>query len=224
VLAHIRYRHLVTTDPEGAWVAEHEGAIVGCALALRREDVWGLSLLIVRPDLQSSGTGGALLRRAKAAWEKAGLPRIGLHEARHTFASLMIAAGVNAKGLTTYLGHSSIQITFDLYGHLMPGNEDEAASLLDAYLARADTAAPLAQVWPERSPTWRPPARAVRGPPPHPCALGNQLVERSDVGVDEPSALALLSAQRPRASLSADARRRPPGSWPLRPSAQSSGS
>jgi len=63
VVAHIRYRHLVTSDPEGAWVAEHEGAIVGCALALRREDVWGLSLLIVRPDLQSSGTGGALLRR-----------------------------------------------------------------------------------------------------------------------------------------------------------------
>ncbi|MBE2316870.1 GNAT family N-acetyltransferase [Solirubrobacter sp. CPCC 204708] len=62
--AHIRYRHLATTDPEGAWVAEHDGAIVGCALALRREDVWGLSLLIVRPDMQSSGTGSALLRRA----------------------------------------------------------------------------------------------------------------------------------------------------------------
>jgi GNAT superfamily N-acetyltransferase len=63
-LAYIRYRHLVRHDPAGAWVAEHEGDIVGCALALRREDVWGLSLLVVRPDLQSSGTGGALLRRA----------------------------------------------------------------------------------------------------------------------------------------------------------------
>src|SRR6188508_1266079 len=40
VVAHIRYRHLVTSDPEGAWVAEHEGAIVGCALALRRADVY----------------------------------------------------------------------------------------------------------------------------------------------------------------------------------------
>ena len=60
----IRYRHLVEHDPDGAWVATHDGAIVGCALALRREDVWGLSLLIVRPDMQSSGTGGALLRRA----------------------------------------------------------------------------------------------------------------------------------------------------------------
>src|SRR5579859_905668 len=71
---------------------------------------------------------------------------IGLHECRHTFASLMIAAGVNAKALSTYLGYSSISITLDRYGHLMPGNEDEAASLLDAYLERADSQARLAQV------------------------------------------------------------------------------
>lgn len=86
----------------------------------------------------------ALLRRAKAAWTAAKLDRIGLHECRHTFASLMIGAGVNAKALSSYLGHSSIQTTFDRYGHLMPGNEDEAAGLLDAYLVRADTAARLA--------------------------------------------------------------------------------
>ncbi len=48
----------------------------------------------------------------------------------------MIAAGVNAKAITAYLGHASIQTTFDLYGHLMPGNEDEAVALVDAYLER----------------------------------------------------------------------------------------
>jgi integrase len=58
----------------------------------------------------------------------------------------MIAAGVNAKALSTYMGHGSITITFDRYGHLMPGNEAEAANLLDAYLARADTSARLAQL------------------------------------------------------------------------------
>ena len=63
-----------------------------------------------------------------------------------TFASMMIAAGVNAKALSTYMGHSSITITLDRYGHLMPGNEDEAAALLDAYLVRADTAARVRQV------------------------------------------------------------------------------
>jgi len=72
---------------------------------------------------------------------KVALVPIGLHEARHTFASLMIAAGVNAKALSTYMGHSSITITLDRYGHLMPGNEDEAAQLLDAYLERSQTQA-----------------------------------------------------------------------------------
>lgn len=75
--------------------------------------------------------------RADAAWKEADLPRITLHECRHTFASLMIAAGVNAKSLSEYMGHSGIAITMDRYGHLMPGNEAEAAGLLDAYLKRA---------------------------------------------------------------------------------------
>jgi integrase len=75
--------------------------------------------------------------RASRAWRAAGLTPITLHEARHTFASLMIASGVNAKALTTYMGHASLMITYDRYGHLMPGNEREAARLLDDYLARA---------------------------------------------------------------------------------------
>ena len=82
--------------------------------------------------------------RAATAWAK--VKPITLHEARHTFASLMIAAGVNAKALSTYMGHANIAITLDRYGHLMPGNEEEAAGLLDAYLERADTKARLAQL------------------------------------------------------------------------------
>jgi integrase len=45
-----------------------------------------------------------LAERADAAWREAGMTRIVLHECRHTFASLMIAAGVNAKALSTYMG------------------------------------------------------------------------------------------------------------------------
>jgi integrase len=87
-----------------------------------------------------------LVARAHKIWKKAGLQPIGLHECRHTFASLMIAAGVNAKALSTYMGHANISITLDRYGHLMPGNEEEAADLLDAYLERANTAARKAAV------------------------------------------------------------------------------
>jgi integrase len=74
------------------------------------------------------------MKRARRAWKDARLDPIGLHEARHTYASLMIAAGVNAKALSGYMGHASITTTLDRYGHLMPGNEDQAAGLLDAYL------------------------------------------------------------------------------------------
>jgi integrase len=83
----------------------------------------------------------ALHDRAKKAWRAKDLEPIGLHECRHTFASLMIAAGVNAKALSTYMGHSTIQLVWDRYGHLMPGNIEEAAGLLDTYLERASAAA-----------------------------------------------------------------------------------
>jgi integrase len=73
------------------------------------------------------------------AWEKIGLTPIGLHECRHSYAAYMIAAGINTKALSTYMGHSSITITLDRYGHLLPGNESEAARLLDAWLNAATT-------------------------------------------------------------------------------------
>lgn len=78
-----------------------------------------------------------LQSRADGAWEAAGQRRITLHECRHTYAAFCIAAGVNAKALQTYMGHASIQTTFNLYGHLMPGSEAEAATLLDSYLDAA---------------------------------------------------------------------------------------
>src|SRR4051812_40438651 len=73
--------------------------------------------------------------RADATWAAADLHRVTLHACRHLYASMSIAAGVNAHALCRYMGHSSIAVTFDLYGHLFPGNESEAAALLDAYLA-----------------------------------------------------------------------------------------
>ena len=84
--------------------------------------------------------------RADTAWARAGLERITPHECRHSYASTMIAAGVNAKALSTFMGHANISITLDRYGHLMPGSEDEAAALLDAYLeAKGEAAAERAR-------------------------------------------------------------------------------
>ncbi len=107
-------------------------------------------------------TASAVRRRALTAWnaatekdaeeaEREGrkpnpLTPIGLHESRHTAISMWIAAGINIKACSVFAGHSSITITLDRYGHLMPGNEEEAAGLLDAYLVRANTSARLVQV------------------------------------------------------------------------------
>lgn len=93
-------------------------------------------LFFGRPDGRPFSNQGTT-QRAERCWKRAGLEPIGLHDCRHTFASLMIAAGVNAKALSTFMGHASVTITLDRYGHLFPGSGVEAASLLDAYLERA---------------------------------------------------------------------------------------
>jgi integrase len=90
----------------------------------------------------------ALSVRADRVWKEANLRRITLHECRHTYASYMIAAGVNAKALSSYLGHAGIAITLDRYGHLMPGNEEEAAGLLDSYLERENAQATVPRTVP----------------------------------------------------------------------------
>ncbi len=98
-----------------------------------------------RPGLLFPGRSGdqpvshnGLRDRLTKAWRGANLEPLGFHEARHTFASLAIGSGVNAKALSTYLGHANIATTFDRYGHLFPGAEHEARGLLDAYMARED--------------------------------------------------------------------------------------
>lgn len=72
--------------------------------------------------------------RALKAWKDAGLEPVSLHRCRHTAASFLIAAGCNAKALSTVIGHSSIDITFNRYGHLIPGHEDEVARRLSSWL------------------------------------------------------------------------------------------
>lgn len=64
--------------------------------------------------------GDVVTRWARARWRNRDLPPIGLHEARHTFASLQIAMGTEPKRLQDYMGHASLGITMDRYGHLYP--------------------------------------------------------------------------------------------------------
>jgi len=69
-------------------------------------------------------------------WEtlvaKAGVPRIRLHDARHTAATLMLANGTPTKVASELLGHSSTAITEQLYQHVMPGMAESAGEALSA--------------------------------------------------------------------------------------------
>jgi integrase len=65
------------------------------------------------------------------------LPRVRLHDLRHTHATQLLGLGVHPKIAQERLGHSSIGITLDLYSHVMPGMQDDAVAKVDAALQTA---------------------------------------------------------------------------------------
>ena len=79
-------------------------------------------------------TPSNVYRKARAAWRRAGLEGIVPHEGRHSAVTLMIAAGANALVVKTVVGHASIDTTYDLYGHLLAGEESSLRTLVDAFV------------------------------------------------------------------------------------------
>lgn len=67
-----------------------------------------------------------------AADPEAEFPRIRLHDVRHTHATLMLKAGVPVKVVSERLGHASVTITLNIYAHVLPGMQAEAAALFAA--------------------------------------------------------------------------------------------
>ncbi len=75
------------------------------------------------------------LQRTTGMVNAKGSPKYGLHALRHFFASWAIERGFTAKRVQVLLGHSSIQMTFDVYGHLFPSLEDDHAKFAAGELA-----------------------------------------------------------------------------------------
>ncbi|MHC2019978.1 tyrosine-type recombinase/integrase [Methylobacterium sp. CM6247] len=65
------------------------------------------------------------------------LPRIRFHDLRHSHATQMLTSGIHPKIAQERLGHSSIGITLDLYSHVMPGMQEDAAAKVDAAMRAA---------------------------------------------------------------------------------------
>jgi integrase len=65
---------------------------------------------------------------------KAELPRIRFHDLRHTAATLLLGRAVNPKIVSEMLGHASIAITLDIYSHVLPDMQAQAAAAMDMAL------------------------------------------------------------------------------------------
>jgi integrase len=64
-----------------------------------------------------------------------GLPRIRLHDLRHSHATHLLAAGTNPKIVSERLGHASVAFTLDTYGHVLPGQQADAAQAVARLIA-----------------------------------------------------------------------------------------
>jgi integrase len=77
---------------------------------------------------------GNLLRSFRLLLQRAGLPRVRLHDLPHTAATLALAGRVNPKVVSEMLGHASVSITLDIYSHVLPDMQQDAAATIAGLL------------------------------------------------------------------------------------------
>lgn len=70
--------------------------------------------------------------------KEANVPSIRLHDLRHTHATMLLASGVNAKVISERLGHTNIKTTLDIYSHVLPSMQEEAANQIDTLLRKSN--------------------------------------------------------------------------------------
>jgi len=62
-----------------------------------------------------------------------------VHDLRHTAVAILISQGVHPEAIKRFLGHSSIMVTMDIYGHLFPSDQEALADALDDAFAQSQT-------------------------------------------------------------------------------------
>lgn len=106
---------------------------------LRAGSMWHASNQVFTTETGEPCDPRNALRALKVAAQRAGLPPVGLHTLRHSAASVMLTNGIPLKVVSEMLGHSSIAITGDIYGHVSPDVSREAVRKLSAVLTAAQT-------------------------------------------------------------------------------------
>lgn len=89
------------------------------------------TFIFVRPNGKQLDPNDLRRQILYPALELAGIRRVRFHDLRHTFASLLIQQGEDLPYIRDQLGHFSIQMTVDIYGHLVPGGNRQAVDKLD---------------------------------------------------------------------------------------------
>jgi integrase/predicted RNA-binding Zn-ribbon protein involved in translation (DUF1610 family) len=94
------------------------------------DDAWIETGLVFTAEDGAALDPESISRYWRQAVKKSMLPRIRLHDLRHTHATLALQAGIHPKVVSERLGHATISITLDTYSHAIPAMQEEAAALI----------------------------------------------------------------------------------------------
>lgn len=100
--------------------------------SLRRGEPWDETRPVFRTDEGVPYHPERVSKLFAQAAKRAGLPRIRLHDLRHTYATLALVSGIHPKVVSERLGHANIGITLDCYSHCLPTLAEEAAARVAA--------------------------------------------------------------------------------------------
>lgn len=105
---------------------------------LRVGAAWQDHDLVFSNEVGGPLDGSNLLQRSfYPLLKRAQLPRIRFHDLRHTAATILLGRGVHPKIVSEMLGHSSVAITLDVYSHVIPTMQREAATAFDAIISHS---------------------------------------------------------------------------------------
>jgi len=114
---------------------------------------WQEHDLIFPSSIGTPGDPSNLRKDFLNVLQRAGLPKIRFHDLRHTAASLMLNRNIPAIVVSKRLGHAKPSTTLDIYGHLMPEGQDEAARLMDELITSIPVELPSSTPVDRTSPT-----------------------------------------------------------------------
>jgi integrase len=125
----VKGRRVVALDPATIEVLKAQSA-----RQLSEQDDWDEgwtdSGLVFTAENGAALDPESVSRYWRQAVKKSMLPRIRLHDLRHTHATLALQAGIHPKVVSERLGHANISITLDTYSHAIPAIQEEVAALI----------------------------------------------------------------------------------------------